>query len=256
MNHIYVTVTAEDGSNKIFTFNILRTRDISSIFVKDEELVITQGQTVHEDYTLDPVDTTYPEVKWMSLNERVATVDQDGNITGVGMGYAVIKVQSIYDEFIFDTVTVNVMNNIIRSDVYDINRDVADYEYVIGMEPKTSIEDFVSNLDNTPSTIHIYDRDLNEITDLKNYVGSYMKVRLVIRGAIMDELTILVRGDSSGDGLVTAVDNSTITDVILFKKTDYFKTKILDFNHDGFINAVDNSIMTAYILKTGNYLNQ
>ena len=256
LNTIYITVTAEDGSNKVIEVNITRTKDLSSIFVKDEELIISQGQTVKEEYTLDPEDTTYPEVIWSSLNERVATVDQDGNITGVGVGYAVIKVQSVVDEFIFDTVTVNVMNNIIKSDVYNINRDVEDYEYIIGADPNTTIEDFVSNLDNTPSTIHIFDKDDNEITNLKTFVGSYMKVKLIIRDVVMDELTILVRGDSSGDGYVSAVDIADIIDMILNGNEDMFLGLIHDYNGDNNITAIDYSVIVDYIVNNINNLNQ
>ena len=256
LNTIYITVAAEDGSNRVIEVNITRTKDLSTIFVKDEELIISQGQTVKEEYTLDPEDTTYPEVIWSSLNERVATVDQEGNITGVGVGYAVIKVQSVVDEFIFDTVTVNVMNNVIKSGVYDINREVEDYEYIIGIEPNTSIEDFVSNLDNTPSTIHIFDQDDNEITSLKNYVGSYMKVKLIIRDVVMDELTIIVRGDSSGDGYVSAVDIADIINMILNGNEDMFLGLIHDYNKDNNITAIDYSIIVDYIINGINNLNQ
>jgi hypothetical protein len=238
-NQIYITVTAEDGSNKTITINIVRTKDISSIFVKDEELIITQGQTVKEEYVLDPVDTTYPDVRWISLNERVATVDQEGNITGVGIGYAVIKVQSTYDEFIFDTVTVNVMNNVIKSEIYDINREIEDYEYIIGMRDKTTIENFVNGLDNTPSTIHIFDKDDNEITDLKSIIGTYMKVQLIIRDTVMDELTIVVRGDPSGDGYITAVDATNVLMEMNESSNDLYKHLSIDINRDNYVTAVD-----------------
>jgi hypothetical protein len=59
-------------------------------------------------YDLDPWYTDYKEVVWSSDNESVATVDENGVITAVNSGSAVITVANKADESKFDTVTVEV----------------------------------------------------------------------------------------------------------------------------------------------------
>ena len=113
-NEYIITVKAEDGTTKVITITVNRPKALDSIHVQDEELVISIGEVVTEPYTLNPEDTTYPDVTWESLNDQIATVDENGTITGLKAGYAVIKVKSDYDEFIYDTVTVNVISNLIK----------------------------------------------------------------------------------------------------------------------------------------------
>ena len=117
---------------------------------------------------------------------------------------------------------------------------------------KTTIENFVNGLDNTPSTIHIFDKDDNEITDLKSIIGTYMKVKLIIRDVVMDELTIIVRGDPSGDGYITAVDATNVIMEMSESSNDLYKHLSIDINRDNYITAVDFSDILIAI-STENY---
>ena len=248
LNEITITVKSESGSERVITVKVTRTRDINAIIIEPEEIVISIGEEITETYTLDPIDTTYPEVEWVSLNESVATVDQTGKITGIDVGYAVIKLMSTHDEFVYDTITVNVISDKITSSIYNINRDTDGYEYIIGAEPQTPLRAFGLGLDNNPSTIHFFDMDDNEIKDLDNYIGSFMKVRLIVNNTTYDELTILVRGDADGDSFITAGDDAELDKYILgIQETDIFINKILDLDKDEFLTASDSDILSSYI---------
>jgi hypothetical protein len=83
-----------------------------------------------------------------------------------------------------------------------------------------------------------------------------MKVKLIIRDVVMDELTIVVRGDSSGDGYVSAVDIADVIQLILYDNDDMFINLIHDYNKDNVITAIDYSITVDYIVNDINNLNQ
>lgn len=57
--------------------------------------------------TLTPSNTTYDTVAWTSSDTSVATVDQDGEVTGVAAGTAVIKATTERGGF-YATCTVTV----------------------------------------------------------------------------------------------------------------------------------------------------
>ena len=59
-------------------------------------------------YDIDPWYTTVRDVVWSTSDESVVTVDQNGTITAVGEGSAVITVAAAADESKFDTCAVEV----------------------------------------------------------------------------------------------------------------------------------------------------
>ncbi len=59
-------------------------------------------------FDFEPWFTAHREVVWSSSDETVATVTQDGTITAIGTGTAIITVANAADESCFDTLTVTV----------------------------------------------------------------------------------------------------------------------------------------------------
>lgn len=68
--------------------------NISKINLFTETLQLVAGETQELSYTLEPENPTYKRLKWTSSDENVATVDQQGLITGVNTGTAVITAQA------------------------------------------------------------------------------------------------------------------------------------------------------------------
>jgi len=251
-NEITITVTAEDKiTTRTIKIKVIRNKEIGAIKPSVQELYILKDETEQVMYTLEPIDTTYKEVEWQSLNEDIATVDQNGNITGVSVGTATIKIISKHNEKIVASITVNVIDDNITSNVYDVYHDT-EVEYVIGIEPTTKLSDFISRFDNNPSSLHVYDKEGLEITDSEALIGSYMTIKLIINDTIYDELVIAVRGDLDGDSYVTAVDLVEVKNLILgTREEDYINKKLADIDLDEYVTAVDLVSVKQYILGTG-----
>lgn len=251
-NEIEIVVTAEDKTTtRTIKININRKKDLISIIPDPLSLLLSKGQVEHVNYTLNPTDTSYTEVEWVSLDENVATVDQNGNITAVDFGSTTIQIISKHDSAISANIAVNVINTKITSSVYDIYRDV-EIEHVIGIDPETQLNSFIANFDNNPSMLHVFDNEDNEIVDNEQVIGSYMVIKLIIDDHVYDTLTIVVRGDYDGDGYVTAIDLVGVKNIILGKADEtYLRNKICDIDKDEYVTAVDLVAVKNFILGKG-----
>lgn len=256
-NTIMITVTAEDGvTTRTITVNIYRKKALNSITVNPKEILIEKEEVVSITYTLDPIDTSYSDVEWISNDPDVATVDNNGNITGVKLGSTTVNVRSKHDNSIYASVIVNVINKKLINNTYSISRIEVVSPYIIGLEPKTKYSDFVQTFDNNLSTIHVYDIEGNEITNVDEFMGTSMVVKLIINDVEYDSLNIVVRGDLTGDGILNITDYNKLNSKLL-RKVELTECESLaaDTNSDAIINITDYNKLNSYLLKKVTTLN-
>ena len=99
------TITAKVG-DKTATATIIVTVPLTSIALDKTTARIEKGTTTNLTVTYNPEDTTdAKDITWTSLNTAVATVDENGVVTAVSAGTAVIKAQ-VGDKTATCTVTV------------------------------------------------------------------------------------------------------------------------------------------------------
>lgn len=67
-------------------------KKVSAVGINKSSLQMLIGDRVTLKYAVKPSDAFYDEVEWLSSNEAVATVDEDGNVVAVGNGKTVISV--------------------------------------------------------------------------------------------------------------------------------------------------------------------
>ncbi len=82
---------------------------VEKIKVSDDEAALTVGETKRLSATLKPVDATNTDVLWISDDEKVAEVSDDGTLTAVGTGTTSIIAVSADGHF-RDSCTVTVTN--------------------------------------------------------------------------------------------------------------------------------------------------
>lgn len=108
-----VTVTAEDGTVKVYTISF------TVAPVKVEQIDITGGDTVEKGTTLaltaavSPQDAANQSVNWSSSAEQIATVDENGVVTGIAAGTAVITAAAADGSGISATITITVTETIL-----------------------------------------------------------------------------------------------------------------------------------------------
>ena len=269
-NEINIVVTGEDGvTKKTIKITVSRGKGLEKIEANPTTILIDEGESEEITYTLEPSDTTYTSVKWVSEDETIATVN-NGTITGVKYGSTTVKVISEHDESIYASITVNVVNKHITSSIYEIYRfteaektdeTLEEHErpkdYTVGAEPETTIGEFLPNFDNNEVTLHVFDQEDNEVYDKDLFVSTGMKIKLIINDVVYDTLEIAVKGDLDDDGIVTMSDYTSLKNSLLNAVVyDFVHVKAADFDNNDVIAMNDYNSLKSYLLNDLTTLNK
>lgn len=130
----------------------------------------------------------------------------------------------------------------ISSDTYKIENS-----YISRVNRETTKTEFIKNL-NTNGNVKILLEDGTELNE-DNFVGTGMKVQINMYDETK-EFYIVVMGDFSGDGKVTAQDLSTINKAILkILDLDEISTLAGDIDENGKLTATDLSEVNQILIK-------
>ncbi len=94
------TITATSVNGKTATCTVIVTAktpeiiEVTSITLDKTELSLTEGETATLTATITPADATDKIVTWTTSDKKVATVDPEGNVTGIKEGTATITATS------------------------------------------------------------------------------------------------------------------------------------------------------------------
>ncbi|HAT89247.1 MAG TPA: hypothetical protein DCS73_05795, partial [Roseburia sp.] len=104
-----ITAQTTDGAKKVsFTLNVSKV-DVTSVTLDKTEAEIGFGRTLQLKATVKPDNTTKYKLHWKSEDTSVATVDENGLVSTVGVGDAVIRAISDDNEEIYGSCTVHVL---------------------------------------------------------------------------------------------------------------------------------------------------
>ncbi|WP_051204973.1 Ig-like domain-containing protein [Butyrivibrio sp. VCD2006] len=177
-----VTITAVAGSDmsKTDTIEVLVVIPVTGLILDQTEATLKIGENVTLTATVSPSDADNKEVNWSSSNEAVATVDEEGTVTAISSGQAIITATSDYDEEKTATCTVTVPQ---ITHVTDLTLDKTEATVKVG-EPCT-----------LTATIAPENADDKTVT----WSSSNEAVAVVVDG--------IVTAISSGTAIITAVSN-------------------------------------------------
>ncbi|MDR2891447.1 MAG: SUMF1/EgtB/PvdO family nonheme iron enzyme [Alistipes sp.] len=88
---VTITVTTEEGDFED-TVEVTVSVPVETILISPVEMVVTEGETKAFTAEVQPAEATNKEIEWSSDDDTVATVDQQGNVTGVKAGNTTINV--------------------------------------------------------------------------------------------------------------------------------------------------------------------
>lgn len=131
----------------------------------------------------------------------------------------------------------------------------ANYKYseeiISGINPKTTVETIKNNLTTTGGVITI--TDVNGNTKETGNIGTGDKIN--ITSGETKTLTVLIYGDTNGDGTISAVDYINIKNHIMGSNTlNNIYSKAADVNNDNNISAVDYVNIKNYIMGVDNVI--
>ena len=103
-----VTVTATDGSGVLATCAVTVVQPVTAISLSPASATVSKGGTLVLSPAISPSDANNKTVTYTSSNESVAVVANNGTVTGVNNGVAVITVTSADDATKTATCTITV----------------------------------------------------------------------------------------------------------------------------------------------------
>ena len=239
-----ITVTTVDGG-RTDTCGVTVQVSVTGVTLDESSIVIYMGKTRTLTATVAPADATDKSVTWSSDDEGIATV-AGGVITPVSEGTTVIRVTTTDGgRTDFCNVTVGAPpTDAIYSSVYTVNQTDS---LLTGVPDEITIADMVANLDNADSDIVVTTSTGTEITDWSAYAGTGMKVQLV-DGSVVDELSVIVLGDVSGDGVINIIDYAIVKSHLNFLTTLTGSKYIAgDIHIDGNINIIDYAKLKSHL---------
>lgn len=81
-----ISVVANDGGGAVATCTVTVIKPVSEIGLDRRKVTIMVGETVYVTPTVYPADATIQGVTWSSSDSNIATVDFDGQVTGMAVG--------------------------------------------------------------------------------------------------------------------------------------------------------------------------
>ncbi|MCI2107603.1 MAG: Ig-like domain-containing protein [Bacteroidales bacterium] len=86
-----IIVTTEDGGHTA-TCSVTVLKDVTGVRLDKTSITMRKGETVKLTATVSPDDAGNKKVTWKSGDEKIATVDESGNVRGTGFGTTSVTV--------------------------------------------------------------------------------------------------------------------------------------------------------------------
>ena len=252
LNSIKLLILAEDAiTEKVINVYIYRKRNIEKIELKSNYYLMDKNQNQIVEYTLVPYNTDYKDLLFISNDENIARVSDNGIISTINYGKTYINVLSKYDSSIVNKVLVDVKNLLFKNNNYKIISNVdLSKKYITGFEPKTTIENIMATFDNDFDSIKIFDKNENEITNYNESIKTGMIFKLMVDDILKDELIAILHGDVNRDGVINVMDykkiNNYINKVVEFDYNEFLAADV-DENND--IDQIDYNTVYEYVIK-------
>ena len=104
-----------NGEDQYLDFGIHYEKNIpvNRVIIKQKELTLMINESEKLEAVVKPIDASRKELKWESTNSSIASVDEEGNVTGVGEGKATITAISVDGTNVVASCEVTVTNMMI-----------------------------------------------------------------------------------------------------------------------------------------------
>ena len=244
------TITAKTSNNLTATSIVTVKVSVTGVTLNSSRVTIDRGNTYNLIATVSPSDATNKSVTFTSTNPSVATVDNNGLITSVEEGEAVITVTTIDGN---KTAMCRVIVGSFAAPVFmNLPGTIEEegkvlYNLPINMDINEFINDIINN-----ETIEIYDENGNLKTTGVLVTGD--RVTYINGANVEDYYDISVSGDVNGDGKITPLDYVKIKNHIMEENTITSLPHKLaaDYNNDDKISPLDYVGIKNYIMKGDN----
>ena len=260
---------------------------VSSVNLSKTELKILKNSKEKITANVLPETATNKRVKWTSSNENVAKVDENGEITGIGIGTATITATTEDGGFTATTQVTITGLEVEDKDIYLLNNDKYKIEYspsdmpidfkienkdivkvdenknLVALKEGKSTVTIISTLDATlKETITVNVSDLKEAQkiEIKNIKESNSKLTKINEKTKIENFKKNIEVSKEFDVKIDTNEKDFITTGTIVSIIEKSSNKIVkkykclvfgDINQDGKITAADYVLIKNHIMETG-----
>lgn len=223
--------------------------EIVTINLDKTNYSIEDGNSFKINATIDNSDNL--ELIWLSSNEDVAIVSDDGTVTAVGAGDAIIYAITDDDSAIAEckvTVEKSINKSICLKELSTLRLDSNGNLRNLPIDGSNTVDYVRSQLKNNYSSL-IFTNINNKTIESTDLVGTGTIITLVNNDVTVDTMAIALTGDITGDGLINNRDVAYAARVMIKKQNaSEIQLTAIDVNGDGKVNNRDVAMLSRYLV--------
>ncbi len=177
---------------------------VTDLILSTENIVLQVDETFKISASVLPDDANNKTITFTSENDKIASVDQEGNVTGIAEGETEVLVIT-GENNISKKVKINVIKKLQEGEiVFDESLNINGNE-ITGLENKNNTVDKMLNKIKTNYTIEIYNAEGDKLkgTDL---VGTGSIIKILNNNILVMEYNVIMYGDVNADGKINSID--------------------------------------------------
>ena len=211
---------------------------VTGIELNVENITLQEGDNYQILANIEPEDANNKNLKYISENSDIASVDNTGKISANKTGNTNIKVCSEEDENINKVISVNVIEKISEDDLSFSSNIKVDGNEISGInEEIRTVEKLLENINVSDKYfIKVVNKEGN-ILQQNDLVGTGSKVQVFIQNSqevLACEYQIIIYGDIDGNGKINSVDLLKLQRNILeIEELDFIAQKAGNINKNG-----------------------
>ena len=211
---------------------------VTGIELNVENITLQEGDNYQILANIEPEDANNKNLKYISENSDIASVDNTGKISANKTGNTNIKVCSEEDENINEIISVNVIEKISEDDLSFSSNIKVDGNEISGInEEIRTVEKLLENINVSDKYfIKVVNKEEN-ILQQNDLVGTGSKVQVFIQNSqevLACEYQIIIYGDIDGNGKINSVDLLKLQRNILeIEELDFVAQKAGNINKNG-----------------------
>ena len=197
-----ITVKANNGVTSSISINIYT--PVTDILMETQNCTLQVEEKFKINASILPEDANNKNINYKSENEQIATVDNNGNITGIAEGQTNIVISS-EEGNINKKFSVKVIRKLEEGEIiFDESLKLNGNE-ITGLENSNNTVDKILNKIQTNYKVEIYN-SIGEKIDGNSLVGTGAIIKILDNDKTIIEYNVIMYGDVNGDGKINSVD--------------------------------------------------
>ena len=219
---------------------------------RDISISVGSGYPLGKKVVITPAELSGTEISFDSSDYNIATVDENGWITGVNAGQCTITVTvESTGESASCTVNVSANDELVLTLNDGSYLDFDSMRYLRRIKKGSNTVGEIRNQFSSES-LSFFGIDDSILTE-SDLVGTGTIIKLTYDGEVVDQATAIMTGDFDGNGKVQPKDVSMMAQLALnTREASEIQMLAVDANGDGYVNVRDCAMISRYIVGKEN----